>query len=299
MGGDNSAGVAREEAVARRSPTLSNPQDRRFWIGLACALAAHIALIVGVSRSSTPRQMGEPEGHEEGVSVDVVDAAELNDTPAPVPITPPRPLAPAAPPLGGAPPAQKDTPPVDKTDKDTDTAVALPDATPEQAKSPIAPEKHVPEKHAPDKKVPDKAVSEKNGPEKNVPEKTEKQRPREPSLSLNLQMPDVSLSSPDRSAAVSRPEGVTRSGENDDFGRAVIRALRQTMPNQRGMNGRITVRLFLSESGNLLEVRVIRSGGDPLLDQNVVFAVKQTNFPIPPVGSVLADRTFLVTYIYR
>jgi hypothetical protein len=35
------------------------------------------------------------------------------------------------------------------------------------------------------------------------------------------------------------------------------------------------------------------------LPQNVVFAVKQSNFPIPPTGSTVSDRTFLVTYVYN
>jgi hypothetical protein len=35
------------------------------------------------------------------------------------------------------------------------------------------------------------------------------------------------------------------------------------------------------------------------MDQNVVFAAKQASFPIPPAGATTADRTFLVTYVYR
>jgi len=71
-----------------------------------------------------------------------------------------------------------------------------------------------------------------------------------------------------------------------------------TMPGSTVLS-QVTVRLLLSETGNLVEVRLVRSGGDPILDQNVVFAVKQSNFPIPPVGSTILDRTFMVTYVYR
>jgi TonB family protein len=63
--------------------------------------------------------------------------------------------------------------------------------------------------------------------------------------------------------------------------------------------GQVTIRLFLSETGNIAEVRLIRSGGDPFLDQNVVFAARQASFPIPPAGATTVDRTFLVTYVYR
>ena len=65
------------------------------------------------------------------------------------------------------------------------------------------------------------------------------------------------------------------------------------------MLGRVTVRMLLSENGNLTQLQLIRSSGDPILDQNVAFAAKQSSFPIPPAGATLADRTFLVTYIYR
>jgi TonB family protein len=95
-----------------------------------------------------------------------------------------------------------------------------------------------------------------------------------------------------------RPPGITRSGENDEFGRGVIRALRRTMPTS-SMLGQVTVRFLLSESGNLVEVRVVAPSRDPVFDQNIAFSVRQASFPIPPQGSSVADRTFQVTYIYH
>ena len=121
------------------------------------------------------------------------------------------------------------------------------------------------------------------------------QRPHDP---LELSLPDSALAPAGRSAAFARPPNITRSGENDEFGRGVIRALRRTMPSSERL-GQVTIRLFLSETGNLLEARLIRSGGDPIMDQNVVFAAKQSSFPIPPNGATVADRTFLVTYVYH
>ena len=86
-------------------------------------------------------------------------------------------------------------------------------------------------------------------------------------LSLNLELPPPQVFAPGATgAAVMRPPGITRSGENDEFGRGVIRALRKTMPTSR-MLGQVTVRFFLSETGNLVEVRVVaplaRSGVRP------------------------------------
>ncbi len=100
------------------------------------------------------------------------------------------------------------------------------------------------------------------------------------------------------SSAVQRPPGITRSGENDEFARNVIRALQKTMPRIHA-NGRVTVRIVLSENGSRADVQLLKSGGDSDLDFNVVFAARQTAYPFPPNKSTLVDRTFTVTYIYR
>jgi TonB family protein len=71
------------------------------------------------------------------------------------------------------------------------------------------------------------------------------------------------------------------------------------MPQHRRIYGRVTIRLLINESGNLAEVQIVRNSGDGSLDQSVVFASKQSSFPLPPQGATVADRTFLVTYIYN
>jgi TonB family protein len=141
-----------------------------------------------------------------------------------------------------------------------------------------------------------------------TPEKAEPAKKAEPPAKPKRPTPDqLALSpprtspggSPSRSSSFSRPPGITRSGQNDDFARGVIRALRQTMPPPRGIFGRVTVRLFLNDNGDLAEVRVIESSGIGGLDQSVVFATKQTNFPLPPYGATVADRTFMISYVYN
>jgi TonB family protein len=118
--------------------------------------------------------------------------------------------------------------------------------------------------------------------------------------SLRFDLPDSAVIPGSRyPPAVTRPPNVTRSRENSEFGRAVIRALNKTMPVAGDTVARVTIRLFLSEHGNLTQLQLVRSSGDPILDQNVMFAARQSSFPIPPAGATLADRTFLVTYIYR
>lgn len=125
---------------------------------------------------------------------------------------------------------------------------------------------------------------------------------QKPNQQLSLALPKQSFDTPidvgGRSAAVSRPEGITRSGLNDEFGRGVIKALRQTMP-PANHTAELTVRFVLSANGDLVELVLVRSSGDPEIDQNVMFAVKQSNFPIPATNLTALDRQFRVTYVYH
>ena len=118
-------------------------------------------------------------------------------------------------------------------------------------------------------------------------------------LSLPRNMPEPSISFRGGSAGVSRPADITRSGENDDFGRGVVRALRQTMPAPDGFKGTVTIRFLLTEAGNIAELVLIAGSGNAVMDRNVMFAARQASFPIPPRRSTRSDRTFLVTYLYR
>ena len=85
----------------------------------------------------------------------------------------------------------------------------------------------------------------------------------------------------------------------DDFARGVIRALQQTMPQLREVLGRVTVRITLNDNGNIVDVQVVRPSNLADVDQAVVFAARQTSYPLPPPNSVPADRSFVVTYIYK
>ena len=107
--------------------------------------------------------------------------------------------------------------------------------------------------------------------------------------------------------AFARPPDITRSAENDEFGRNVLRALKSTMPSARTI-GQITIRLLLDETGKLLEVHAIKTEGDPQniapakyagdLERIVLNAVKRTHFPHSPKGATVSDRSFLARYVY-
>jgi outer membrane biosynthesis protein TonB len=215
-------------------------------------------------------------------------------------------------------PLQKQEKPQPKTPPDVPEETAEPDPKPvEQAVAKLedaSPDSNPPDLFSLQDEDPSKMQSDdkpKPKPEakpetKPETKKASKSAPKPPAKAQKKNLAALDLSTPmapsfggGGGAAFQRPPGITRSGLNDAFARAVIRALQQTMPQVANALGRVTVRILLSESGNVVEVKLLAGAKDPSLSQDVVFAAKQTSYPIPPAGSNLADRTFMVTYIYE
>lgn len=303
MGADKVVQTAnRPLAIDRPFVAVAGTQEKRFWIGLAFVAALHAALIIGVTRSS-PRQIGERSGRPDGISVVLVDEADLRSK-----NTFREDGSSAAPPAIARPPAPPAAPPPPQPKTESEPPVPKQSPAPKVEAAPPAPQPRNEQKSAApaiDKEILDSLTApgpalpprqSDPGSAAKIPPKPEQPQQKPPP---QLTMPNIPVAPGGRGAAVARPPGATRSGENDEFGRGVIRALRQTMPSPAGQLGRVTVKLLLSNNGNLTEVQLIRSAGIPGLDQSVVFAVKQASFPIPPGGATLVDRTFLVTYIYN
>jgi periplasmic protein TonB len=307
MGADTSAQPA-GQSNAQRTPMVAAiaVRERGFWTGLAFAAMVHAALLAGFLRAP-PRMMGEASGLADGISVELVEApdpkskntfAEESGQPGtaakPTP-KPPQKQAAAEPqaPQPTPDPAPREAPPAPPQPKsnpwsaDIEALEKTPPPTPAEQPKQSAEE-------AP-KAPPAKKQQQVELP-KQLPQPEPKQQQK---LALQFDMPPSLQFVPGtQGAAVTRPAGITRSGENDEFGRGVIRALRKTMPASSVL-GRVTVRFLISQTGNLAEVRLISGGSDPILSQNVVFAVKQSSFPFPPPGATEVDRTFQVTYVYH
>ena len=281
MGADEIAQAApRRPAAAWRGLAARRAQDRKFRIWVACAAALHAALFIGVGTSSLPSQMGQPDASPEGISVELVDAADLmsKDT---VPMPPDNPQA--------SPPAPLN--PHSRQRRQQLPSLSCPSSRLHPHRRKISRWR----RHPSSPRRRGQPKKQTKAPPTPPTKSASAAQPRDP---LELSLPDAGLAPPGRSTAFARPANITRSGENDEFGRGVIRALRRTMPTSDRL-AQVTIRLFLSETGNIVEARLVRSGGDPLMDQNVVFAARQASFPIPPAGATPADRTFLVTYVYR
>lgn len=301
-----------ETLVPKETARHARKRGGNGW-GLLIATLLHIAVILAfvAEMKHSARIMGERDGDPDAITVDVTDgdtlamlsqhggqqpsAQDSSTQAAGAPAAnaqaqPPRP-EPQQPaqqqpaPAGAAKAAPKAQPDTEALEKEALAMLPLKVPAPGTATDAGKEQPATPKKQEPPKK-----------------QETAKAGPRA-TQGLDLSVPSGAMN-PDmimgpQSAGMSRPANITRSGENDDFGRGVIRALRQTMPLPRGALGRVTVRFLLTERGNLQELRVLESNTDPGLTQSVAFAVRQSSFPIPPARSTVADRTFVVTYLYR
>jgi periplasmic protein TonB len=302
-------------APARLQTGRRDRWSRGFWIGLACAAAVHAVLIIGVARHA-PRYLGAAGGAADAINVELVDEADLksretstgNSPPPGALVPPPQPQSEPAP---ESPPPQPEakqpvekTPPEQKAEKTPEPKAELPaEAAPADQPASLLPV----EKEKPQSAPPQAGHAKEDAKEKKAEAEAEAAKKLElkPPNQLDLSLPkEMSMAQPfdnfgSASSAVGRPPGITRSGANDDFGRGVIRALKKTMPPATGTKGRLTIRLILDERGNIATLKLVKAAGIRDLDEGVMFSAQQASFPFPPQGATVADRTFLITYVYN
>jgi periplasmic protein TonB len=298
---------------------LRQTRPRIFWVGLGLALLVHVLAIVGINIAK-PRSVGSPDGAQDAIAVEIVDGATLRDSmerpsPASSPPGSPQPVAtPAEKPAQPPPEPEAQPQPEPPAPPEVAALQPTPEPTPAPPESPpaqkepqklAAPElpalEDAPTAEEPKPEIAPEAPKPQQQP-KQAQQKQAKQPPKKKTAALDLSVPfDSGPASSDSgsSSAVQRPPGITRSGENDQFARNVIRALQKTMPRERNAIGRVTVRIVLTQDGSRADVKLLQSGGNADLDFNVMFAARQTAYPFPPNNSTLVDRTFTVTYIYR
>lgn len=322
-----SAELNLNDAAALAGGSVASPArrgDRAFRVSVLLAALAHLMLLVSFYAAPVKR-LGDESGAEDGISVSLVDAATpkgdatIADSAAGAAPTP------EIPPQATRPPTPEPTPP-DPPQPRQETAAAAPPSPAEQTPptpAPTPPQQPAAEAQpepprklaeakiepiAPNDSAAKPARQQERPQEKSAPPKDAKPHPAKPRPTQTAKTelapppaPPVSFPSPAGSAGggVERPPGITRSGENDAFARGVIRALQRTMPQLANTYGRVTVRITLDMNGNLVSTQVIRPSSVAGLDQNVLFATKQSSFPLPPRNAQPVDLIFIVTYVYR
>ena len=273
-----------------------------FWLSLLAAAMVHAALL-GVITRAPARTIGAEDGSESAIDVEIVDAGELRAMSAPTST----PAAPQQAPAAQAAPAPTEPQP----EPVPETAREQAESAPQQSAALPALEAEEPQPSPPTavqpKPAPKSDAQQTNKADTPAKKQTDSKPAPKPALKppakLDLSVPfDLTMqggTSGGSSSAATRPPGITRSGENDRFGRDVIRALKKTMPPLESVTGKVRVRIFLNERGNVAWVRLVQGSGDRGLDDGVIFSVHQASFPFPPKNASVADRTFLVTYVYR
>lgn len=309
------AGV-RTERAARPA----HRDERQFRLAFGVALLAHALLLAGFYEAPV-RQLGDPGGLDGAIAIDLASLSDVNGTATVSDIGGQPPASPqdagaAAPPIDIPPlfPSPEPTPPTPAPRPSAETAAAQKSADLASPAEPRVPDERrseptepgITDKTAPSQKKTPPQARQDSKPEPRPPEpRAAPAQPRQAPLAapkLDLSLPSSAFDRPTftgSGAGLERPAGITRSGENDDFARGVIRALQRTMPQLSNTRGQVTVRITLDGRGNIVATVVTRPSGVQGLDQNVVFATKQTSYPIPPRNHVAADLVFLITYIYR
>lgn len=98
-----------------------------------------------------------------------------------------------------------------------------------------------------------------------------------------------------RNAAVASP------GMINTFSRRVVAALGRTRPIgiKAGAKGTVKIAFAVADGGGLEFVRVAGSSGVAVLDDAALAAVKRADFPAPPAGLSIQQRTYEVPYHFR
>jgi protein TonB len=288
-----------------RTPGLGalSPGPKGVGGAFAVSLAVHglalAAIVLGLGTSSVPD--GVPVMDVEVVMAMPGEPGRGGD-PAPVAPTPSAPAAAVAPPPSapaeatptGASDATRDTP-ADITS--ADIAVRLP---PPEPPPPVRPdelrERPLPVSPTPAAAPPRAAPPPaSNGPRQAAsPARTPSQRPSPPAPS-----PAVSSPAPAPGNGSSGDTAASRSGGG---GARLVRHVPPVYPapaRQRGIEGRVVVRLVVGADGVPAEVRVAQGSGSDLLDAAAVDAVRQWRFEPARRAGVAVPEERLAPVVFR
>lgn len=92
--------------------------------------------------------------------------------------------------------------------------------------------------------------------------------------------------------------GVGAGGKSDEFSKSVIDALMQSRPGPVALWGRVLVSFQITQQGDLLYVRVLKSSGNKAMDDAAVTAIHRAKFKKPPADLPAEARTYIIDYIF-
>ena len=300
-------------ALGERWLVAEGLQRDPFWTALAATLSLH-ALLLALLLGRAPDRAGDDNGSLDGVTVELIDAADF-DKRRTASLAPGKDRLDSAPAEGGAAPE-----PATEQQPSPDIAPipATPPA-PQQKQAEDKPEKP-PEKpkEAPKEKPKEKDQGKDIAKQASLdvlasPIDPSLNAPMKPSMDLEMKLPPPG--SPGRAGSKgsagaqdsqaeryldrrSKPAKAV-FGELDAYTRSVNNAIERTKPVSPGISGLVVVEFVISETGRLQDLRVTTSSGRPKLDEMVLLSVWKAQFLVPPPTATLRDRTFEISYSYK
>jgi TonB family protein len=92
--------------------------------------------------------------------------------------------------------------------------------------------------------------------------------------------------------------GQGAGGKSDAFTKSVIDALMRTRPGPFALWGRVLVSFQITQQGDLLYVRVVKSSGNKAMDDAAVNAIHRAKFVKPPPDLPAEARTYIIDYVF-
>jgi len=305
-GGTDLVGVLDPE---QRINTRIDRSERRVWASAAFVTLVYVLIVAaqvmnlgGLSSIQHELEQQERERRGQGgdtVSVELVPEPDFkaktekwqegaNGPPTPAPPQPQQQAALPQPPVEQPPPEQPEQQkPDEKAEKD--------------------PEKE-PEKEEPEKEVEKESEEKDKGQESGQPSLPDleamldaaatdlqeqvkahyERKPRRPQAQQQATM----------SGGGMQVRGVGAGGKSDAFSKSVIDALMKTRPAPVALWGRVLVSFQITQQGDLLYVRVLKSSGNKAMDDAAVNAIHRAKFVKPPPDLPPDARTYIIDYIF-
>lgn len=176
--------------------------------------------------------------------------------------------------------------------------VVPPDAAPASPDAPVLEVARQPEPKAGDDEapVPDKAAPQAT-PEPVADPAQAQQAFRPPTADAPAEGGSV-LPVPQHQEAHLTPAAAA-PGEVLELGRRVQRALEKARPPPLGARGRVILEITVGTAGNLEAVSVLKSSGNPRLDEAALSAARRVAYPVPGPQFTRAQRMYHVPYRFQ
>lgn len=284
-------------ALAERWQVAGRANVMGFRLGLVVALAGHLLLgtaltggldalwvALGGAAPAAVKRIGDERGTIDGVSAELIDAAEFNKRYIAFKAGTGEADSEAAP----RQPAQDAKPQPAEPEKPAEQPVAELKPGDGWAPSAVSPTPDKPPSRKPDQQA------KETPPEPAKPEPQKALTEAEMRELLAQSMDEVASSL----VAVSAP-GAARLGEASPFVKSVIRTLKSNMPRPAGMKGNVVIQLIVGVTGEIEGLRIVKSSGRPELDRLVAERVYKTRLASPPATASLRERLFQITYSYN